>query len=66
MLTKLKHILNTYTDLELNDMELWVNSDFQINRIMIDEDSINLFQEDSDITIKTWNDDNLIVCKEES
>lgn len=66
MLTKLKHILNTYTDKELEDMELWVNSDFQINRIMIDEDSINLFQECSDITIKTWDDDNLIVCKEES
>lgn len=66
MLTKLKHILNTYTDLELNDMELWVNSDFQINKIVIDEDSINLFQEDSDITIKTWDDNNLIVCKEES
>lgn len=66
MLTKLKHILNTYTDLELNDMELWVNSDFQISKIVIDEDSINLFQEDSDIIIKTWNDDNLIVCKEES
>lgn len=66
MLTKLKHILNTYTDLELNDMELWVNSSFQISKIVIDEDSINLFQEDSDITIKTWNDDNLIVCKEES
>lgn len=66
MLTKLKHILNTYTDLELNDMELWVNSSFQISKIVIDEDSINLFQEDSDIIIKTWNDDNLIVCKEES
>jgi hypothetical protein len=66
MLTKLKHILNTYTDKELEDMELWVNSSFQISKIVIDEDSINLFQEDSDITIKTWNDDNLIVCKEES
>lgn len=66
MLTKLKHILNTYTDKELKDMELWVNSSFQISKIVIDEDSINLFQEDSDITIKTWNDDNLIVCKEES
>jgi hypothetical protein len=66
MLTKLKHILNTYTDKELEDMELWVNSDFQINRIMIDEDSINLFQECSDITIEKWHNDNLIVCKEES
>lgn len=66
MLTKLKHILNTYTDKELEDMGLWINSSFQISKIVIDEDSINLFQEDSDITIKTWNDDNLIVCKEES
>lgn len=66
MLTKLKHILNTYTDKELEDMELWINSSFQISKIVIDEDSINLFQENSDITIKTWNDDNLIVCKEES
>ena len=66
MLKKLKHILNTYTDKQLDDMELWVNSCFRISKIVIDENSIDLFQEESDITIKTWDDDNLIVCKEES
>lgn len=66
MLIKLKHILNTYTDLELNDMELWVNSDFQISKIVIDENSIDLFQEDSDIEIKTHKNYDVIVCKEES
>lgn len=66
MLTKLKHVLNTYSDKELEDMELWVNSDFQISKIVIDEDSINLFQERSDITIEKWHNDSLIVCKEES
>ena len=65
MLTKLKHILNAYTDEELEEMELWVNSDFQIDKIIVDEDSIDLIQENSDIQIKTYKNYDTIICKED-
>ena len=51
MLVKLKHILNIYTDEELEDMELWINSSDNINNILIDENSIDLITEDSEIKI---------------
>ena len=66
MLTKLKHILNTYTDKELEEMELWVNSDFQIDKMIIDEYSIDLIQENSDIEIKTYKNYDTIICKEDN
>lgn len=66
MLTKLKHILNTYTDKELEEMELWVNSDFQIDKIIVDEDSIDLIQENSDIQIQTYKNYDTIICKEDN
>lgn len=45
MLKKLKDILNTYTDEELNHMELWINSRGKIEEIIIDDYSINLIEE---------------------
>jgi len=66
MLTKLKHILNTYTDKELEEMELWVNSDFQIDKMIIDEYSIDLIQENSDVEIKTYKNYDIIICKEDN
>lgn len=66
MLTKLKHILNAYTDKELEEMELWVNSDFQIDKMIIDEYSIDLIQENSDIEIKTYKNYDTIICKEDN
>lgn len=51
MLKKLKDILNTYTDTELEDIDLWVNSDFKVESILVDEYSINLLSEDAEIKI---------------
>ena len=51
MLKKLKDILNTYTDAELFDMELWVNSSEGISHIFIDEDNIVLVTADTEIKI---------------
>lgn len=51
MIKKLKDILNTYTDTELEDIDLWVNSDFKVESILIDEYSINLLSEDAEIKI---------------
>jgi hypothetical protein len=66
MLIKLKHILNAYTDKELEEMELWVNSDFQIDKMIIDEYSIDLIQENSDVKIKTYKNYDTIICKEDN
>ena len=42
MLKKLREILNTYTDEELKEMELWVNSSWEIDKFVIDDHSIDL------------------------
>lgn len=51
MIKKLKDILNTYTDTELEDIDLWVNSDFKVESILVDGYSINLLSEDAEIKI---------------
>ena len=42
MIKKLKDILNTYTDEELEDMILWINSSDALSNIIIDETNIDL------------------------
>ena len=51
MIKKLRDILDTYTDTELEDIDLWVNSDFKVESILVDEYSINLLSEDAEIKI---------------
>lgn len=53
MLKKLKDILNTYTDEELEDMDLWINSDVEIGNIIIDENSIDLITTDGEIEVNS-------------
>lgn len=52
MLKKLRDILNTYTDEELKDMELWINSNGTVENIIIDDYSINLIEEDLIVELK--------------
>ena len=42
MLKKLKDILNTYTDKELEELDFWVNSNDEIKAIIVDEYNIDL------------------------
>ena len=51
MIIKLRNILNTYTDEELKDMNLWINSNNIVDRILIDEISINLITDDTEIKL---------------
>lgn len=51
MLKKLKSILNSYSDIELEDMDLWVNSNVIISYILINKNSINLLSEDIEIKL---------------
>lgn len=52
MLKKLREILNTYYNEELEEMELWVNSSWQIDKIIIDDHSIDLVTDDLRIDLK--------------
>lgn len=52
MIKKLKDILNTYTDEELKDMELWVNSNGTVENIIVDDYSINLIENNLRVDLK--------------
>lgn len=51
MLTRLKYLLNSYSDEELCDMSLWVNSTDEISNIIIDNWSIDLITDNMNIKI---------------
>lgn len=51
MIKKLKDILNTYTDKELEKMILWINSSDTLSNIIIDENSIDLITDETEIKI---------------
>lgn len=54
MLKTLKNILDCYTDEELENMNLWINSDNEIENIIIDEWSIDLITKDKVIKIDEY------------
>ena len=51
MLNRLKKILNTYTDKELETMDLWVNSNEYVDIIIIDDVNINLITSSAEIKV---------------
>ena len=55
MIKKLKDILNTYSDEELKEMELWVNSNGTVENIIIDDYSINLIEDNLRVDLKEEN-----------
>lgn len=54
MLVKLKQILNTYTDAELEEIILWVDSITQIEQVIIEDWAINLITEKAEIKINSY------------
>ena len=51
MLNRLKKILNTYTDKELEGIDLWINSNEYVDTIIIDDVNINLITSDAEIKV---------------
>ena len=54
MLKKLKDILNTYTDEELVDIDLWINCGDLVNRILIEDGYINLITDGAEIKVNGY------------
>ena len=51
MLNKLRDILNTYTDEELKELDLWINSSYEVKQIIVDDYNIDLITNDADVII---------------
>ena len=54
MLNKLKDILNTYTDEELKELDLWINSSYEVKQIIVDEFGINLITNNAEVKINDF------------
>lgn len=54
MLKKLKAILNSYTDDELEEMDLWVNSTECAVAMLVDDNDIDLITNSAEIKIKGY------------
>lgn len=51
MLKKLKDILNTYTDNELEELDLWIDSRTKVDSIWVEDYNINLITDEAKIEI---------------
>ena len=54
MLNKLKDILNTYTDEELNELDLWIDSTCKIEQIIVDDYNIVLITNNTEVKINDF------------
>lgn len=51
MIKALKWILNSYTDEELEDMDLWVDSYVNVTNILINNNSIDLITASAEVKV---------------
>jgi hypothetical protein len=51
VLKKLKDILNTYTDNELEELDLWIDSRTKVDSIWVEDYNINLITDEAKVEI---------------
>jgi hypothetical protein len=51
MIKKLKDILNTYTDDELEELDLWIDSRTKVDSIWVEDYIINLITDEAKVEI---------------
>lgn len=51
MIKKLKDILNTYTDNELEELDLWIDSRTKVDSIWVEDYNINLITDEAKVKI---------------
>ena len=54
MLNKLRDILNTYTDEELKELDLWVDSSYKIEQIIVDDYNIVLITNNAEVKVNDF------------
>lgn len=55
MIKKLRDILNTYTEEELKELDLWINSSVEVEQIIIDGWGIDLITKDMKVKVENEN-----------
>lgn len=58
MLKKLKDILNSYTDNELEELDLWIDSRTKVDSIWVEDYNINLITDEAKVEINNRLDKN--------
>lgn len=61
MLKKLKDILNSYTDNELEELDLWIDSRTKVDSIWVKDYNINLITDEAKVEINNSLDKELNV-----
>jgi hypothetical protein len=51
MIKKLKDILNTYTDNELEELDLWIDSRTKVDSIWVEDYNINLITDEAKVEV---------------
>lgn len=51
MIKKFKDILNTYTDNELEELDLWIDSRTKVDSIWVEDYNINLITDEAKVEI---------------
>nr|DAL65772.1 MAG TPA_asm: hypothetical protein [Caudoviricetes sp.] len=51
MIKKLKDILNTYTDEELEELDIWIDSRTKVDSIWVEDYNINLITDEAKVEI---------------
>ena len=54
MLNKLRDILNTYTDEELKELDLWVDSSYEVKQIIVDDYNIDLITNNAEVKVNDF------------
>lgn len=54
MLNKLKDILNTYTDEELKELNLWIDSSYEVKQIIVDDYNIDLITDNTEVKVNDF------------
>lgn len=54
VLITLKRLLNSMTDKELKEMDLWVDNESGIQAIAIDDNAISIFTKDTELKVNGY------------
>lgn len=56
MIKKLRDILNTYTDEELEELDIWIDSRTKLDSIWVEEYHINLITDEANVNVNNYID----------
>lgn len=56
MIKKLRDILNTYTDEEIEELDIWIDSRTKVDSIWVEEYNITLITDEASVDVNNYTD----------